>query len=144
MVLMTPAADELQSDFTIVSKPGLTWRLRFDGKPSGGMLDGTEAVKQMIAMTLRTERYRHAIFSHSYGAELGELAGQPNDIRLQLRLQDAIEDAIAQDDRVRGVSAFAFTRPRKTAVGVSFRVETDQGAVPVRMIWEDGRIVEVE
>ena len=45
-MLPTDYNDGLVQDFTIKTQPTLTYRLRFDGRPAGGMLNGTEAMKQ--------------------------------------------------------------------------------------------------
>lgn len=41
-MLPTDYNDGLVQDFTIKTQPTLTYRLRFIGRPAGGMLNGTE------------------------------------------------------------------------------------------------------
>ena len=72
-MIPTLYGDDLTADFTLRTQPTRTYRLNFGGKPSTGMLDGQEAMKQTIFMILHSERYAHEIFSWNYGG-----AGQPD------------------------------------------------------------------
>lgn len=127
-------ADDLTQDFTIVALPTRTYRLNFDGRPSAGMLDGLEAMKQMIYLTLSCERYRYEIFSYNYGVELDGRIGEQNDGILRLKIRDAITDALIYDDRVTEVSDFSFSQDGKK-LAVSFTVKTTQGDVASELDW---------
>ena len=99
-MLPTDYNDGLVQDFTIKTQPTLTYRLRFDGRPAGGMLNGTEAMKQAVFLALQTERFRYAIYSWNYGVELEKLFGEGITPYLQARIRNAIEDALLADDRI--------------------------------------------
>ena len=109
-MLPTDYNDGLVQDFTIKTQPTLTYRLRFDGRPAGGMLNGTEAMKQAVFLALQTERFRYAIYSWNYGVELEKLFGEGITPYLQARIRNAIEDALLADDRITQVDGFSFER----------------------------------
>ena len=119
---------ELQEDdFEIEGQPSKTYRLNFAGGPSSGMLDGLEAIKQMIFLTLHCERFAYEIFSNDYGVELQDKIGQQNDPELCGDLEDAISDALMQDDRVLEVTDFTFEQTERKKLTVKFRVVTTEG-----------------
>lgn len=127
----------LVQDFTVAAYPTPTYRLRFDGKPSSGMLNGLEAMKQAIFLALHTERFQHAIYSWNYGIELRELFGEPKTPFLQARLQQAIEEALLADDRILQVDSFVF-EPIKRGWDLRFTVQTTQGDVESEYTFEGG------
>lgn len=126
-MLPTEYNDGLVQDFTIVEQPTLTYRLRFDGFPAAGKVTGAEAMRQAVFLALHTERFRHAVFSWDYGAELQALCGAPMTAYLQARIQCAIEDALLADDRITQVDSFAFERTGRENLTVTFTVHTTQG-----------------
>ena len=127
-MLPTEYNDDLVQDFEIETQPTRTYALRFDGYPSGGKLDGREAMKQAIFLILQTERFRYAIYSWNYGIELDALLGQSMTPYLQARVAKAIEDALMADDRVLSVEQFSFEKG-KCSMLVKFTVETTEGDV---------------
>lgn len=130
--------DDLRQDFTVAEQPTLTYRLNFDGTPTSGKINGLEAMKQAIFLALHTERFTHAIFSWNYGAELRALYGEGMTPYLQARLQQTIEDALLQDDRILRVADFTFTARPHGAVLLTFTVFTTQGDVPTEFEWKGG------
>ena len=44
--------DDLLPDFELKIQPTRTYRLNFDGRPSNGMIDGLEAMKQAVYLIL--------------------------------------------------------------------------------------------
>lgn len=136
-MLPTAYEDDLVADFEIVKQPTYTYRLHFGGRPSTGMLDDLEAMKQAIFLILHCERYKYEMFSWNYGVELDGLIGQPNDARLQLRLKSALADALMQDDRITAVTDFTFER-QKERLTVMFTVQTTEGDVESSLDWWGG------
>lgn len=125
-MLPTYTEDDLQADFTVEAEPTLTYRVRFDGKPSTGKIDGQAAMEQAVFLILQTERFRHAIYSWNYGTELEPLIGDSDPDLLQIELEQAIEDALLADDRVLQVTDFSVTRG-KGVWTVQFTVVTSEG-----------------
>lgn len=127
-------SDELKQDFTVVRQTGRTYRLRFDGFPSSGMLDGAEAIRQTIYMILVSERYRYEMFSWDYGVELEKCMEESDPVLLQIKLEDAISEALTQDDRILRVEEFEAER-RGRQLAVSFVVVTTEGDVPSEAVF---------
>lgn len=124
--MMIPVlTDDLQQDFSIVSYPTKTYRLDLQKGRINGQVDGLEAVKQSVYLILQTERFYHEIYSWNYGVELENKIGQPFPL-IYAEIEDAIMDALIQDDRVLSVNNFSFSQ-QKSSVQVSFSVETTEG-----------------
>ena len=143
MGLLPEIMDTFPQDVTIRTWPTRTYNLRFDGQPSFGKLEGLEAMKQAIFLVLNIPRFRHEIFSWNYGSELEPLFGQANTVMLQVRVQEAIRDALIQDDRITDVTGFSFAR-RGTEMAVSFVAETTEGNVESNVLFAPGTDTEYE
>ena len=100
-------------------------------------------MKQAIFLVLNIPRFRHEIFSWNYGSELEPLFGQANTVMLQVRVQEAIRDALIQDDRITDVTGFSFAR-RGTEMAVSFVAETTEGNVESTVLFAPGTDTEYE
>ena len=132
--------DTLTQGVTMVEQPTLTYRLRFDGRPSWGKVNGTEAMKQAVFLILHTERFTYAVYSWNYGVELAGLLGEGLTPYWQAQLQQRIEEALLADDRILQVDGFSFTRQGKHALLVNFTVHTTQGDVDSEYSWEGGSL----
>ena len=126
--------DDLLPDFELKIQPTRTYRLNFDGRPSNGMIDGLEAMKQAIYLILSCGRFRDEIFSWNYGVELDPCVGQQNDEILHLQIRDAITEALIQDDRILRVGDFSVSK-EKEKLRFSFVVTTTQGEVRSDFLW---------
>lgn len=113
-------------DDTDSFKPSLTWRIK-DGHMEG-MIDGIEAVAQAVDLMLSTERYQFDIFSSDYGLETSDLIGRHREL-IRGDLQRRIEECLAEDDRVTGVSDFDILFSGETATA-TFTVNTIFGDIP--------------
>ena len=143
MGLLPEIMDTFPRDVTIRTWPTRTYNLRFDGQPSFGKLEGLEAMKQAIFLILSIPRFRHEIFSWNYGSELEPLFGQANTVQLQVRVQEAIREALMQDDRITDVTGFSFAR-KGTEMAVSFVAETTEGNVESTVLFAPGTDTEYE
>lgn len=112
---MIPSAytEDLQESFSIETPVSRTYKLRFDGKPSVGMTDELEAVKQAIYLLLQTDRFLHPIFSWDYGIEREDWQEEDSEEELESLIEDRITEALLQDDRILEVTDFEFTRHRE-------------------------------
>lgn len=118
---------ELIEDFTIMTQPGLTWRLDLEQKRMPpGMTDGIEAVEQAIYKILLTERYQYPIYSWDYGIELLDLYGKPLSF-VRPELERRIREALLQDDRITAVDDFHFEQIEKNSIHVTFTAHTIYG-----------------
>lgn len=124
---------ELTEDFSVTRQPSKTYRI-IDNHIAG-YTDEPEAMQQAIRLILETERFTQPIFSWNYGTELADLFGVTPPL-LYVRLQERIEEALLQDDRITDVSDFVFTDDRGK-VTVSFRVETIFGSLQAEKEFEN-------
>lgn len=115
-------------------------RIEFEVQPSktyaledGRVIDGLEALEQSIFCILQTERFEWPIYSWNYGIETLDLYGKDPDW-VRIEVERRITEALLQDDRISGVSAFEFTQ-QKTKLGVSFLVETIFGETEVMYVF---------
>lgn len=86
-------------------QPTKTFELR--GNRIGGKIDGMDALKQSINLSLTTERYQHAIYSWQYGSELSTLIGKRKEY-VESETARMIEDALLNDDRITGIENVTF------------------------------------
>ncbi len=140
LMLPTEYNDGLPPDFEIAEQPTRTYRLRFDGYPSTGMLTGQEAMRQAVFLALQTERFRHAIYSWNYGVELETLFGEGITPYLQVRIRRAIEGALLADDRITQVDGFSFARTGRERLAVTFTVHSTQGDFSASYELEGGAV----
>lgn len=108
-------------------KPSKTWRLA-NGHIQG-QIDGLEAVAQAIRFLLSTERFAHIIFSRDYGVELSDLIGKDRAL-IRADMPRRIEEALAEDDRITGISDFDIVFDREEA-RVTFTAHTIFGDVGI-------------
>jgi len=120
----------LTTTIKIKKQPSLTYKLDYENKVIVGKCDNIEAVKQAILKCLDTERYDEIIYSWNYGTEFKNIYGNDRDLVCS-QIQDAIIDALIQDDRITSVSDFEFSFNKKKAIDVKFTVSTIYGDVDV-------------
>ena len=112
--------------------PSLTYKI--DGDHIRGTIDGLEAVNQAVDLLLSTERFEYPIYSPDYGQEAKDLIGARREY-VQGDLQRRIEETLAEDDRVTGISDFSIAFSGETATA-TFKVNTIFGSfseeVPVQ------------
>ncbi len=120
---LTPAATSAAAGNR---EPSKTWRIDFEKKRISGTIDGLDALRQAVFLCLSTERYEHVIFSFDYGVESKGMEGRSYNL-VQTELQSAIEDALSADERITGVSDFAFSRTN-SGVNVTFSVAGNSGS----------------
>ena len=113
----------LKQDFTVRKQPSRTYRLKNDRVL--GYVDGLEAVKQAVNCILNTERFEYVIYSWNYGREFSKLYGRSQGM-LESKIKKRIKEALTQDDRIRSVGAFSFSRSGKQLL-VTFTVSCDHG-----------------
>lgn len=108
-------------------KPSRTWKVA-NGHIQG-QIDGLEAVKQAIRLILSTERFAYIIFSPDYGMEWLGLIGKDRAF-VKADAPRRIEEALAEDDRITGISDFDIVFHREEA-HVAFTVHTIFGDVGI-------------
>lgn len=92
--------DELNSITYTFREPNLTYKL--NEKTVTGNIDKIESIKQAIYHILMTERYSNPIYSDDYGVELEQYIGKDFGY-VVAHIQDTLNDALLQDDRITSV-----------------------------------------
>lgn len=78
-----------------------------DGKLTGKILGGKEALKMWIYKALMTMRYIYPIYSWDYGQDLDELIGQGyNHDLIESEVQRRVQDCLLINDKIRGCHSF--------------------------------------
>lgn len=106
VLLPENASFELLQDFVFVSPPSMVFEIDFDHKRlKSSTIDGLDAIRQDIRLILSTERFIYEAHSWNYGREFVELFGR-NIPGVYTDVQNAITNALIQDDRIEEVSDF--------------------------------------
>ena len=124
---MLPKTSEDLVTFTNVKQPSFTYYLDVEEEKVIGNTDGLEAIRQTIYKILNTERYQTLIYSWNYGIELKDLIGKSY-FYVCSELPHRITEALTQDDRIKSVEGFTFSK-KKNAVSVTFQVNTTEGII---------------
>lgn len=109
-----------------VQHPGRTYRLDLASKRIVGMVDGLEAVTQMVYKTLYTERYAWLIYNWDYGMELEQYLGDSIDF-VMADITQTINEALQVDDRVLSVQDFTMKKTDIDSLYVEFTVQSVEG-----------------
>jgi phage baseplate assembly protein W len=110
--------------------PSKTYEFDFDnGEVTGGMIDGADAIRQYVRKALSTPRFRHLIYTSSYGNQLEELVGQdlPTEL-LETEIPRIVSEALEYDDRIADVNDFVIDR-QGDQLYVEFTVTTKDGVI---------------
>lgn len=118
--------DETETEEALITSR--TYRLNEDSLTVAGEIDDLDAIKQSLSLILQTERGAYEIYSEDYGTELTALIGQPEPL-VFVSIEDAIKDALLQDDRVESVDQFEFEQVARDSVAVKFIVTTTAGEI---------------
>lgn len=104
------------------------------GQLTGKIVEGIEAVKVWVYLTLNVERYKYIIYSWDYGNELDSIIGTsfPLDY-LQIEYQRLIEDALFVNPYITNITNFVVTLKDADKVQISFMVNTTFGEVEINV-----------
>lgn len=114
-------------DLTQSDKTYKAFKIDFENKTIGGIVDGKEALEQQVKMVLKTQRYKYPVFSHSFGTDYREVFSEGYQ-KAMGRLKNALCDSLKFDERIKTVDNFSFER-RGTKMIVTFRVVSIYGAI---------------
>jgi hypothetical protein len=118
------------TNLEIENQPTRTYKLDFERKRIGGMIDNEQAIIQMVMKILSTERYAYVIYSSQYGVELDRMIGQDYDFIVS-DLERTITEALTADDRVIDITDFQTNKIGIDKMEVSFTVNTFDGSVNI-------------
>lgn len=118
------------TDLEIENQPSLTYKLDFERKRIGGMIDNEQAIMQMVMKILYTERYAYVIYSSQYGVELDRMIGQDYNFIVS-DLERTITEALTADDRVIDITDFQINKIGIDKMEVSFTVNSVVGSANI-------------
>lgn len=110
----------------VVPFPSNTYRLT--DTQIVGSVDGLSAIEQAVYHILSTERYAYAIYDDNYGVELEKYIGRSFGY-LETTIQNTLQDALLQDDRILAVNVTSVTKQGIDSALVQFDVITNIGAL---------------
>ncbi|MBR5535055.1 MAG: DUF2634 domain-containing protein [Clostridia bacterium] len=96
------------------------YKIDFETKRIGEIIDGKEALLQAVKLALMTQRYKYPVFSHSYGTEYVNLLEEGYE-KAMGKVKNAISDSLKYDERIKAIDNFTFEKKGKTML-VSFRI----------------------
>ena len=110
----------------------IEYGIDFDtGKLTGKKVSGKEAIKVWIWNCLHTERFRYAIYSWDYGAELDQYIGDAlTEEFINTDCEAEITEALLINPYINGISNFSISF-EKTKLIISFTVNTTFGDLEV-------------
>lgn len=111
-------------------QPSKTYEFDFDsGEFTERMIDEETALKQAIAKSLRTPRFRYLIYTTDYGSEImGLIGADVTQEYLNAEIPRMVKEALLVDDRIDDILDVVTTR-EKEVVNISFQVVTSEGFI---------------
>lgn len=130
MATLPQSEIDLSRGVVFQDQPSLTWIADPVTRRLRGRGDNYEAVRQAVEITVNVERFRWQIYSPAFGMELdGLLGAEPGFAASELRRR--LEDAFLPDNRILGISAFAYDFQDGT-LAAAVTVDTVFGPVQAR------------
>ncbi|MCY7493262.1 DUF2634 domain-containing protein [Bacillus safensis] len=131
--------EDMDEDEDEVVEPSTTYRIDFEsGRLTNEKINGLDAIRQFVYITLRTERYAHPIYSHDVGCEVQESVSdeEATDEYKEMEIPRLIEEALLVDERIESVQDFEITKEGAT-FKVLFNVVTDEGTLEIEEVIGD-------
>ncbi len=102
-------ANTVTPDLTLSNEIEQTQTYSMSEEKIQGFVDGLTALQQTINHKLNTEQYEYPIYSLDYlGLRTDDLIGKDREY-VEAELQRRIRECLLTDDRITGVSNFAFS-----------------------------------
>lgn len=111
-------------------QPTRTYKLDLDAGRVAGMVDGVDAMKQVILEILLTERFAYLIYSWNYGIELNAVVGKSYQV-FSSEIKRVITEALLADSRITAVTDFKVEQIDKRSARVSFTADTVFGPIEI-------------
>lgn len=127
---MIPEQEIDLTNLEIENQPSRTYKLDFERKRIGGMIDNEQAIMQLVMKILYTERYAYVIYSSQYGVELDRLIGQEYDFIIS-DLERTITEALLADDRILSITDFTTEQTAIDRMTASFMINSVIGATNI-------------
>lgn len=103
------------------------------GELTGEIVEGLEAIKVWIWLTLQVERYRFSIYPWEHGVELEQyLVGNYSAEYITDAMQFSIKDALTEHEHILDINNFNVS-VQGSKLTMSFHVETDLGGIDINV-----------
>lgn len=117
----------------------LTYRIDFEtGELTNEKIDGIEAIKQFVHLSLKTPRHAYPIYTHAFGSEIEALLADKNvtDAFKISELPRLVEEALIYDYRIEAVDDISIEKIAD-AFHVRLTVISDVGALEMLEVFEN-------
>lgn len=125
MAILPTSGVDISRGVTAQRQPSRTWHIA--GDRIRGEADGLESVRQAVEIILHVERFRWQIYRPYSGMQWRGLIGQDSGY-VTAELQRRLREALTMDDRVTGISNFAYAID-VDELSCSFTVNTVYGDI---------------
>lgn len=117
-----------------------TYRMDFQKKRIGGMVDGKEAIMQAIWKILSTVRFAHLIYDDQYGCDFFNKINEDGltSAYLDSDMPVMLEDALLSDERILGIADFSYEAVSYGSIHISFTACTVYGDLQMEGVITDG------
>lgn len=133
---MIPQIDDVDlTNEEEIKIPSKTYKLNINETEDdtiAGFVDDVDAIKQSIYHILSIERYAYDIYDDDYGVELEQYIGQDFEY-LQSTIQDTLEEALTQDERILAVEVTKIEKIQNDAVLVAFNAITQNNEIEMEV-----------
>ena len=133
---MIPQIDDIDlTNEEEIKIPSKTYKLNINETENdtiAGFVDDVDAIKQSIYHILNIERYAYDIYDDDYGVELEQYIGQDFEY-LQSTIQDTLEEALTQDERILAVEVTKIEKIQNDAVLVTFNAVTQNNEIEMEV-----------
>ena len=115
-----------------MAETSLTYQLNQNTKRINTMIDGVDAIEQMVLKAMDTERFYYLIYSWVYGIELEAYIGKEFDF-IKTDIKSKITSCLQVDDRILTIENFkCIQNPEKPdEMALYFECVTPEGVIPI-------------
>lgn len=126
---MTPEVNLLNTEYNNTTKTSNTYKMNREALVIKSLINNKEAITQAVYKILMTEKDTYIIYDSNYGIKFKDLYGKDTTYVVSI-LKLRIEDALKNDDRIRGIKNFSAVA-NKHSISVEFTVESVFGDIEI-------------
>lgn len=126
---MTPEVNLLNTEYNNTTKTSNTYKMNREALVIKSLINNKEAIAQAVYKILMTEKDTYIIYDSNYGIKFKDLYGKDTTYVVSI-LKLRIEDALKNDDRIRGIKNFSAVS-NKHSISVEFTVESVFGDIEI-------------
>lgn len=134
--LSTPEIEIDDADLEEFEPISKTYEIDFVNKRlTGRMIEGLEAIRQFVHLSIQISRFKYPAYSDDYGSELFDLIidGEATEELIENEIPRLISEAIEYDERIDAVDNFIIKKI-EDSFHISFDVTTSEGVLEVQEV----------